>query len=230
MTSHDWLLQTPPPVVQSAQLPPLPPQAVSSAPDMQLPAESQHPRHVVEQSFMGGLQTLMGRVGSVDSGPHVSPVSRHSAADAQSCIGPIEVGGQNPAVQTVAETEAPQQTSPGGQSLALVQMAAGLLPLELPPLLALLPMTPLLLNPPLLLLNPPLLLTPLLLVAPLLEPTPLDALPATLPPPLPETAPPPVLDVPSSPCGVPGSCPEPGITLPPHANTGSAAAITAAAR
>jgi hypothetical protein len=79
--------------VQSMQLAPVRPHAVSSVPTLQLPFVSQHPAQFDWQTFAddGGLQTLMGRLGTAASGPQVSPALRHSADDRQSCTGPIGV-------------------------------------------------------------------------------------------------------------------------------------------
>jgi hypothetical protein len=59
-----------------------------------------------------GLQTLIGRLGMIASGPQVSPACAHSVAEAQSWMGPIGVLGQEVITQLVVMLMLPQQTWP----------------------------------------------------------------------------------------------------------------------
>jgi hypothetical protein len=200
--------------VQSVQLWPRVPQAVSSAPPLHVPVESQHPEQVAAQFpppvVVPGLQTMMGRVGAAASGPHESPRG-HSEVDAQSWIGPIGVAAHGPTWQLVVIAIVPQQTVPAGQFAALVQATpAGAPPPGVPPLELLPVTTASLLDPP------PAPVPPLLL-----NPPPLDVLSSPWGMgPVPPSAP-----VDAAPSG-PGSV----ASLPPHADARVRTSSTATQR
>jgi len=114
----------PPSVGASVEPESVPPSLPEDEPESVPPSvpPSLVPPSVVVVPLSAALHSMTGSEGSAGIGPQVSPFTKHSAADAQSWIGPIGVDGHGPAWQVVIWLMLPQQISPVAHPAALVQV------------------------------------------------------------------------------------------------------------